>query len=252
MVHNEKVFLPIWLRYYRRFFKDIYIINHDTTDGSFDSLEEIHIMDVHLDSVHNNEFMAAVIHGGQEALLKEYDIVVYADVDELIIPDPLFWKDLSDYLDNFQGDVVACNSRSVVQQRHEPAIDFTKPLLSQRSVWIGEKLYNKPLISRIPTHWTTGQHSRSDGQGHHLETNIDPTLVLLHLSRLDFNIRKEKGEQIRKENWGAEEGQAIQWLKSGKELEKWFYDTPDIQEAPSDTLACNVCEYIPDRFKELV
>ena len=36
MVYNEPVFLPIWLRYYSRFFApdDIYVFDHQSTDGS--------------------------------------------------------------------------------------------------------------------------------------------------------------------------------------------------------------------------
>jgi len=38
IVHNEAVFFPIWLRYYSRFFApdDIYVLDHETTDGSTD------------------------------------------------------------------------------------------------------------------------------------------------------------------------------------------------------------------------
>ena len=38
IVHNEPVFLPIWLRFYSRFFAadDIYVLDNDTTDGSTD------------------------------------------------------------------------------------------------------------------------------------------------------------------------------------------------------------------------
>src|SRR6185503_134162 len=36
MVHDEAVFLPIWLRYYSRFFApgDIYVLDNETSDGS--------------------------------------------------------------------------------------------------------------------------------------------------------------------------------------------------------------------------
>ena len=36
MVHNESVFFPIWLSYYSRFFapEDIFVFDHETTDGS--------------------------------------------------------------------------------------------------------------------------------------------------------------------------------------------------------------------------
>ena len=35
-MHNEAVFLPLWLRYYSRFFapEDIYVLDNETTDGS--------------------------------------------------------------------------------------------------------------------------------------------------------------------------------------------------------------------------
>lgn len=38
IVHNEPVFLPIWLRYYARFFgaEDLYVLDNDTTGGSTD------------------------------------------------------------------------------------------------------------------------------------------------------------------------------------------------------------------------
>ena len=36
IVHNEPVFLPLWLRYYSRFFaaEDIYVLDNQSTDGS--------------------------------------------------------------------------------------------------------------------------------------------------------------------------------------------------------------------------
>ena len=38
MVHDEAVFFPIWLRYYSQFFtpEQIYVLDHDTSDGSTD------------------------------------------------------------------------------------------------------------------------------------------------------------------------------------------------------------------------
>ena len=39
IVHNEPVFLPIWLGYYSRFFaaEDIYVLDNESTDGSTDA-----------------------------------------------------------------------------------------------------------------------------------------------------------------------------------------------------------------------
>jgi len=44
MVKNEKWFLPLWLNYYSKFFneKDLYVLNHFSTDGSVEKCKEIY------------------------------------------------------------------------------------------------------------------------------------------------------------------------------------------------------------------
>ncbi len=266
MAHNEKVFLPIWLSYYSRFFapEDIYIIDHDSTDGSIEKAKKdfkFNVETVHHPTVHDNRFMLKTITDKQHKLLKKYELVVYSDADEIILPDPISYKGLSDYIIRFKHSVIACNSRSVVQQPAEQAIDLSKPILSQRSVWFSEYLYNKPLVSRVPLNWAKGLHQALNINGNAYVIPVDRELVLLHLSRMDLGVRKARGESIAKEKWGAEEGIAMQWQFKGKELEEWFYNPPNLPIAPAPQKQLNsasgtggfntLLEYIPNRFYNL-
>lgn len=272
MAHNEKVFLPIWLKYYSQFFapEDIYVIDHDTTDGSIEQAKKIYkfnVGKVHHGTVHDNKFMITNIRNMQQKLLQQYEIVVYTDTDEIILPDPISYKGLGDYINKFNHSVVACNSRSVVQQPTEPPIDLSKPILTQRSVWFSEYLYNKSLISKIPLAWDIGLHGVLHGVSNNIniyyDIPVDRELILLHLSRMDFNIRKQRGESIAKEKWGAESGVADQWQLKGHELIKWFYNPPFIPIAPppkfkldystyTDDHLNSLIEYIPARFKNII
>ncbi len=247
MAHNEKVFLPIWLSYYSRFFapEDIYIIDHDSNDGSIKDAQKkfkFNLQRAHHSTVHNNEFMLSTIQNMQHKLIKRYDIVTYSDTDEILLPDPQHYSGLKDYCQRFSHDYIACESRSVIQQLTEPAIDLTKPVLSQRSVWFREQWYDKTLISRIALNWTIGLHSPVNANNESFSVPIDNKLILLHLARMDFGIRKQRNDNVAKEKWGAEGNIAKQHQLRGKDLEHWFYHPANV----------TLIEYIPNRFKGIV
>ncbi len=88
MVHNEPFFLPIWLRYYSRFFaaEDIYVLDNDSTDGSTDRDGFVRIPVSH-DRV-DHTWMVRTIEELQHELLERYDVVLVTDVDEIVIAHP--------------------------------------------------------------------------------------------------------------------------------------------------------------------
>ena len=103
MVHNESVFLPIWLRYYSRFFRpeDIYVLDNDTTDGSTDRDGFVRIPVGH-DKV-DHRWMVSRIQDLQHELIERYDVVLVGDVDELIAPVPEKGP-LDEYLDRYLNE----------------------------------------------------------------------------------------------------------------------------------------------------
>ena len=88
IVHNEPVFLPIWLSYYSRFFapEDIYVLDNDTTDGSTDSGGFVRIP-VHHDPVDVTWMVETVRELPARAARQRYDVVLVTDVDEIVTPD---------------------------------------------------------------------------------------------------------------------------------------------------------------------
>ncbi len=135
MVHNEPVFLPIWLSYYSRFFEpgDLYVLDNDSTDGSTsgNGFMRIPVSNASVD----HTWMVRTIEELQRELLERYDVVVVTDVDEIIAPVPEHGT-LGDYLDGFDEEWVNCLGYELIHMRdREPALDLERPILDQRRYW---------------------------------------------------------------------------------------------------------------------
>lgn len=222
IVHNEPVFLSIWLRYYSRFFapSDIYVLDHDTTDGSTAGGGFVRIPVSH-DSV-DHVWMVETVQALQHELLERYDVVLVTDVDEMIAPDPRK-ATLGEYIAAFDADFVNCQGYELVHVREtEPPYDPSRPILDQRGFWWDNDYYSKPLLARVPMNWIPGFHSRTDRQ-----TNPDPDLYLIHLHRLDYDICKQRHRERRKQQWNQldlDEGWAMHNRFVDDELfSRWFY-----------------------------
>jgi Glycosyl transferase family 2 len=222
MVHNEPVFLPIWLRYYSRFFgpDDIYVFDNETTDGSTDRDGFVRIPVEHHKVDH--EWMMRTIQELQHELIKRYDVVVVTDVDEIVSPVPEVGT-LGDYLDYFDDEYVNCLGYEVLHMRdREPALDLERPILGQRRFWFSDMTYSKPAVAAVPMDWRVGFHVRAD---HH--TLIDPDLRLIHLHRMDYELCLERHRTRVRREWAAED-QAFSWARHNlivdpAAFENWFY-----------------------------
>jgi glycosyl transferase family 2 len=224
MVHDEPVFLPIWLDYHRRFFgpEDIYVLDNDSTDGSAGGEGFVRIPVAH-DRV-DHKWMVDTISAKQRELLGDYDVVVVTDVDEVIAPDPA-WGTLGDYLDRFDEEWVNCIGYEVLHlPDREPPLDLDSPLLAQRRFWFANDAYDKAAIASVPVDWKTGFHGREDERW-----NLDPDLRLIHLHRIDFEICRERHRTRRLRRWNEADLDAS-WaahnlLTEGEEFERWFFES---------------------------
>ena len=224
MVRDESQFLPIWLGYYSQFFspEDIYVLDHDTKDGST-SVPGFHRIAVSHETT-DMHWMLQQITEMQHKLMQKYDIVVVCDVDEIIAPDPASpCSDLGQYLDRMDEDFVCCLGYEVIHQPEvEPPIDIERPLLAQRSTWYHNPLYDKPAIAMIPMNWVPGFHRRTDGLN-----NYDPDLRLIHLHRVDIDrcyVRNVERSAFRRQDDDAAIGLAeYNWITDRAEFERWFH-----------------------------
>jgi hypothetical protein len=194
IVHNERHFLPVWLRYYRKHFADadIYVMDNDTTDGSTDSLS-CNVEHVTHDTAFDAAWLAATVSHRQAELLREYDVIVFAEADEFIVT-----KDgLQSSLERIKSDVIRVCGFEVmhIHKPHrgikaEPPLDISQPILSQRHRWYQSGMFCKPTISRVPLRWKVGFHNC---QGHNPPINNE--FVLVHLHRVDLDIAIQRNAE---------------------------------------------------------
>lgn len=122
----------------------------------------------------------------QNGLFKDYDLILFADVDEIIVP---MHGTLGEYVDKVDQDVVRCVGYNVIQMEGEPPIDLNKPILQQRRYWSRDNLYDKYVILTKPQVYTSNHHIVN-------EIPSDPNLVMLHLRDIDIDMAKKRNTKI--------------------------------------------------------
>jgi hypothetical protein len=223
IVHDEPVFLPLFLGYYGRFFapSDIYVLDNETTDGSTDRDGFVRIP-VRRGEV-DHAWMVRTIQDLQHELLDRYDVVVVCDVDEMIAPTPE-WGTLGDYLDGFAEEWVNCLGYEVLHDPdREPPLDLARPVLDQRGRWFINGAYDKAAVATVPMDWRPGFHGRSD-----FAMKPDPDLRLVHLHRMDYGLCLERHRRRSRRPWAprdAERGWAAHnRIVDDAAFRRWFLE----------------------------
>lgn len=221
IVHDESVFLPIWLRYYSRFFAagDIYVLDNGTTDGSTSGRGFVRVP-VERDAV-DWGWLTRTVQDFQHDLVGRYEVVLVCDADEIVAPVPAF-GDLGRYLDGFREDWVNCLAYELLHIRDsEPPFDPRRRVLDQRRRWFANDAYDKPLLATVPMRWRPGFHGRED-----FEMRVDPDLRLIHLHRMDFDICRDRHEARARRRWADDEGAqgAHNRITEERAFERWFYE----------------------------
>jgi hypothetical protein len=223
LVRNESVFLPIWLRYYSRFFAppDIYVLDHQSTDGSTNCEGFVRIPVLH--NEYGVHWQHRIVQYHQHQLIDHYDVVLYADADEIVAPDPRYC-DLGEYIDRFDQEFATCQGYEILHKKEEELpFDETKPVLAQRSSWYPNGMYSKPLLARVPMLWGRGFHRLAGGK-----TDSDPNLYLIHLHRMDYSICLARHEE--RSGFPLAESDRItrsgyqNYIVDPAEFANWFYE----------------------------
>jgi hypothetical protein len=204
IVKNERIFLPIWLKYYSKSFapEDIYVLDHESTDGSVEACQKQYGFQVitlrweYYDDLWRRQ--VACRH--QLEFLRSYEYVLYSDADEVIIPDPRKYRALKDYISKVKRDRVCCTGYFLLHLKEEERdLDLTQPILGQRRYWYNDATYDKPLLLKEPLEWEDGFHPSSNQAIYR-----DPDLWLLHLHKMDFDLSWKKHQEVIGFNWNEE------------------------------------------------
>ena len=187
-VYNEKINLPLWIRYYGSQFgkMNLFVIDQGSTDGSTENLGEVNrirLPRTEYDEDKREDFLSSF----QRGLLTHYDVVIYTDCDEIIVPDPDFYADLKDYIAKCKFECVTCVGVNVMHIiNRELPLDLDQPILGQRRFGRFRSSQCKTLISRVPLIWQPGNHACDK------PLNLDKKLILFHTKFMDYAIAIER------------------------------------------------------------
>jgi hypothetical protein len=230
IVQDERVMLPLWLEYYGRYFSgdDLFVLDHDSGDGCTAGLAgRCHVVPVHREASFDHHWLKSTVEAFQRFLLRSYDAVLFAEVDEFVIADPHEHAGLDAYIDALARPAARCQGFNVVHQPEEPALRFDSPLLAQRRYWHCSQYYSKRLLSRIPLRWSDGFHLEFDAP----DEPPDPGLLLIHLHRADYETCLARHRAAATRDWNKADlagGRAHNRIVEPSEFEEWFYGGPDL------------------------
>lgn len=190
MVHNEKVFLDLWLRYYKQFSDNLFVINHDSEEDTISRDRKNHKfkeIKVFNNSFHDASWMRDVVKREQKKLLKKFDMVVFVESDEYLLVDPEKYSNLMDFISKNPQNCIFATGYNVVQDLgYEFTLDFAKPILRQRKYWASSTSYSKPVIAHTPLNWVPGFHTIDEITDDHNKPK-NPFLILAHLKFADYD-----------------------------------------------------------------
>jgi len=211
-VRNYPFWFKHWLKYYSQFGFALHVVNlsdeqkpletygYNFVEIQFKNFDVLKALDYH-------DMCVNAIQRQQEKILKEYDYVVYTDLDEFIIVNPDKYKDLGDYVRKAKKKEITCTGREIIQFEDEPPMQWDRPWMKQRNHWWPHSAHFKTAISSVPQKHVWGFHYpkkfyiKSQKEKLDLKTFLfkraDPDLIMVHTRFIDageFERLKTKRE----------------------------------------------------------
>jgi len=134
-----------------------------------------------------------------------YRCALLAEVDDMVIADPnVYPGGLAELLRAFAASSAQYHRTVGYELAHvsegvdpEPAMNWSKPILQQRTFWGRHVLFDKPYLTKVPINYTHGFHSTSSPPPEAIEAL--PSMRLVHLHHADrLVLRRARGSQARR------------------------------------------------------
>jgi hypothetical protein len=193
LARDEAAMLPRWVDYYGKQVgvDNLIVLDDNSSDGSTDDLPcpVLRLPPGPWKKSFGKTRMRLVSGLGQ-ALLGCYDVAIFCDADEFIVPDPAHHDGLLDYLMKREDwDVMAPVALNVLHKADiEPPLDPSRRILEQRHFVKFAPVMCKPSVKRIPAAWTRASH------GIAAPFQVDPELFMIHLKFHDEDALRAVGD----------------------------------------------------------
>lgn len=225
MVGDEPIFLPIWIKYYSRFVdKSQLFILVDGMDRALPpEAEGCQILRLPRRPLGPGWDIARwqMISDLTSTLLHRFAVVVFNDVDEILVLDPAQGQDLVGSV--MRAVDIGVISPFAIEVLHridlEPEpIDPLRPILSQRHFGRINASYCKPCITATPLRWSLGGH-----YSNHPTLHLDRALFLFHLRYVDHGYLLDRQASrkammtdagVAGAGWDKDQDQMTQFLHS--------------------------------------
>ncbi|MFO1068244.1 MAG: glycosyltransferase family 2 protein [Geminicoccaceae bacterium] len=188
MVYNEFFSLPVWLRHYGRQVgaQNLIVLDNGSDDGSTADLGAAGHILLPRGAAFNEAHRMKLITELANNLLNYFDAVIYTDCDEMLVADPAYYADLSDYCEQMTLPVAHAIGLNIRQNiKSEGSLDLSQPILRQRRCVQFVSPMCKPLIIRKPVSWGGGFHCCE-----HMPTYGHLYLFHLRHADLEFSLRR--------------------------------------------------------------
>jgi hypothetical protein len=199
-VYNEAILLPLWLTYYGTEFglENLYLIDDGSTDGSTDNLGAVNVIKIDQPEI-DQERRCRDISFFHNEIKRHYDAVIYVDIDEFLVVDPLIGLGLKDFI--ARSPLLHFNAMGLnVVQSPSTESSYTpdRPIFAQRQFVQFERGYCKQLIHKGPTFWSVGFHNTSE------PVALAAGLYLFHLRAFDLEVSIARINGRNKLAWSEE------------------------------------------------
>jgi hypothetical protein len=188
LVRDEAEMLPRWINYYggQLGHDNLIVLDDNSVDGSTDDLPCLHYrLPPGPWKAPWSKTRLRLVNGLAQGLLAVNDVVVYSDVDELIVPDPARHAGLRAYLAaRPDGTSVAPLAVEVVHHAgSEPPLDPSRGVLEQRGFVKYSPAMCKPLVR-----WGGGGRWSHSFHASATPFPVDPELWMFHLKFADEGL----------------------------------------------------------------
>ena len=180
---------------------------------------QVSLLRVHHASTFDHRWLSKTVSQFQSFLLRSYEWVLFAEVDEFVLPMPGACPAGQTLLDYVRGlgenppPAVRATGFEVIQQDDEvpvPGIVYESgsnfsltagDLIGSRDWGYYSRMYSKTLLASVPLNWTFGFHSVEGTALEVAQASPSSTLALVHLHRADFALALGRSRRSAARKW---------------------------------------------------